>query len=211
MLINTIGYEGARPDDFVETLRAADVTMVIDIRDRAQSRRPGFSKSALEQSLAEAGIGYVHYRELGDATARGETLTLIKPSEVTLSWTSKSDAALEEERRKHAELVRQISMFDNPAKPLEPCPFEFKFKWKTEQGASHEHTCDDWETSTAFFRRRERHGEVDALKSLKLTYEEDYLRKGMRFALGTHSRRDQQWLLVGVLRVDDQAQQELPI
>ena len=78
-------------------------------------------------------------------------------------------------------------------------------------GKTHSHTCDDWETATAFSRRRDRLGEVDALKSLKDTYEQDYLRKGMRFALGTHSRRDQQWLLVGVLRVDEQTQQELPL
>ena len=66
MRINTIGYEGARPDDFVQTLQLAEVEMVIDVRDRAQSRRPGFSKSALERTLSDAGIRYIHYRELGD-------------------------------------------------------------------------------------------------------------------------------------------------
>ena len=146
-----------------------------------------------------------------EAMARGETLTLIKPAEVSLKWARKTDSELDDERRKHAELVRQVSMFDKEAKPLEPCPYEFNFKWKTEAGKTHSHTCDDWETSTAFFRRRERLGEVEALKSLQATYEQDYLRKGMRFALGTHSRRDQQWLLVGVLRVDDQIQGELAL
>jgi len=42
-----------------------------------------------------------------------------------------------------------------------------------------------------------------------VTYEEEYLKKGIRFALGTHSRRDEQWLLVGILRVDEQIQPEL--
>lgn len=65
-MLSTIGYEGARPDDFVSTLQLVDVRMVIDIRDRAQSRRPGFSKSALRDSLEAAGIGYLHLRELGD-------------------------------------------------------------------------------------------------------------------------------------------------
>lgn len=65
-MISTIGYEGARPDDFVGTLQLVDVRMVIDIRDRAQSRRPGFSKSALRESLEEAGIAYIHLKELGD-------------------------------------------------------------------------------------------------------------------------------------------------
>ena len=65
-MISTIGYEGAKPDDFVGTLKLVDVRMVIDIRDRAQSRRPGFSKSALRESLETAGIGYLHLKELGD-------------------------------------------------------------------------------------------------------------------------------------------------
>lgn len=65
-MLATIGYEGARPDDFVGTLRIVDVQMVIDIRDRAQSRRPGFSKSALRENLEQHGIGYVHFKELGD-------------------------------------------------------------------------------------------------------------------------------------------------
>lgn len=65
-MLNTIGYEGANPSDFVETLKLANIQKVIDIRDRAQSRRPGFSKSALSQILAEAGISYQHYKELGD-------------------------------------------------------------------------------------------------------------------------------------------------
>jgi len=66
LMISTIGYEGSKPDDFVGTLQLVDVRMVIDIRDRAQSRRPGFSKSALRDSLEAAGIGYLHLKELGD-------------------------------------------------------------------------------------------------------------------------------------------------
>lgn len=65
-MISTIGYEGARPGDFIATLQLVDVRMVIDIRDRAQSRRPGFSKSALRDSLEATGIGYLHLKELGD-------------------------------------------------------------------------------------------------------------------------------------------------
>jgi uncharacterized protein (DUF488 family) len=65
-MLSTIGYEGAQPDDFLKTLKVAGIELVVDVRDRAQSRRPGFSKSVLEQSLSGVGIRYVHYRELGD-------------------------------------------------------------------------------------------------------------------------------------------------
>jgi uncharacterized protein (DUF488 family) len=65
-MLATIGYEGANPDDFVGTLQLVDIHMVVDIRDRAQSRRPGFSKSALRENLEQHGIGYIHLKELGD-------------------------------------------------------------------------------------------------------------------------------------------------
>lgn len=65
-MLNTIGYEGARPSDFLQTLQVAKVQVVIDVRDRAQSRRPGFSKSALATSLDSIGVEYIHLKELGD-------------------------------------------------------------------------------------------------------------------------------------------------
>lgn len=65
-MLATIGYEGAELSDFIATLGFAGIDILIDIRDRAQSRRPGFSKSGLSATLAAAGIEYVHFRELGD-------------------------------------------------------------------------------------------------------------------------------------------------
>ena len=34
------------------------------------------------------------------------------------------------------------------------------------------------------------------------TFNEEYPRKGMAFAMGTHSKYPNSWLLVGILRVD---------
>ena len=65
-MLFTIGYEKSELKDFIQTVRAAGVEVLVDIRDRAQSRRKGFSKTALAAALNEAGIGYIHYRELGD-------------------------------------------------------------------------------------------------------------------------------------------------
>ncbi len=65
-MLNTIGYEGADLDDFVHTLVQAEINTLVDIRDRAQSRRRGFSKTALSERLARDGIAYIHMRELGD-------------------------------------------------------------------------------------------------------------------------------------------------
>jgi uncharacterized protein (DUF488 family) len=94
-MLNTIGYEGADLSDFIETLKLANIQTVIDIRDRAQSRRPGFSKSALSKLLSESGISYQHYRELGDPkegreAARANDLSRFK---AIFSKVLESDAA----------------------------------------------------------------------------------------------------------------------
>jgi uncharacterized protein (DUF488 family) len=63
--ILTIGYEGATLEAFLQALAAARVTRVVDVRELANSRRKGFSKTALAAALREAGIGYQHERALG--------------------------------------------------------------------------------------------------------------------------------------------------
>ncbi|MDO1560222.1 DUF488 domain-containing protein [Brevundimonas sp. 2R-24] len=61
----TIGYEKATLADVIGRLKAAGVKTLIDVRAIAASRRAGFSKTILSNSLNEAGIDYVHLRGLG--------------------------------------------------------------------------------------------------------------------------------------------------
>jgi len=68
-MIATIGYEKSTLDDFIATLKACGIEVLVDIRERAQSRRPGFSKTALSAAVNDAGIDYVHFRALGDPKA----------------------------------------------------------------------------------------------------------------------------------------------
>lgn len=63
--IATIGYEGRAQHDVIELLVAATVDLLVDVRIRAQSRKPGLSKSSLAAGLAGAGIEYLHLRDLG--------------------------------------------------------------------------------------------------------------------------------------------------
>jgi uncharacterized protein (DUF488 family) len=62
----TIGYEGSTPETFDAALTAAGVQLVVDVRAIAASRRRGFAKTALSARLTDAGISYIHLRELGD-------------------------------------------------------------------------------------------------------------------------------------------------
>jgi uncharacterized protein (DUF488 family) len=68
----TIGYEGKTQAEFLGELRAAGIERVIDVRAVAASRRPGFSKTALRNALAEEGIDYLHLRPLGTPAAGRE-------------------------------------------------------------------------------------------------------------------------------------------
>lgn len=194
-----VKYRFTRPSDDIRTESQKVIPESIDIvREMKKIERSKLACAITRESVKHA-------------ESLSETLTLVEPAELTFTWKQKDDSELADETAKHAALANQLSMFDAPAKPLTPCPYSFHVKWRTVAGADHNHTCDDWETATAFFRRRAVHGEIGGLKSLKETYEQDYLSKGMRFALGTHSRRDWQWLLVGLLRVDGRAQPELGI
>lgn len=65
----TIGYEGADLHEFLDTLTRSGVTLLVDTRERAQSRRKGYSKTALGQALKEQGVAYRHLRELGTPPA----------------------------------------------------------------------------------------------------------------------------------------------
>lgn len=79
MKLATIGYENAPQAQVIDTLKAAGVEVVIDVRAVASSRRAGFSKTLLASSLSEAGIDYIHLQKLGtpkagrDAARAGRT------------------------------------------------------------------------------------------------------------------------------------------
>lgn len=143
---------------------------------------------------------------LEEAASLAESLTLLRPKSIELKWRKKSVAEVETERSNHANLVAQHSLFDKQVTALDPCPYEFRMQWKDQDGKGHNHVCDDWETPTAFYRRRKAHGETEALRSLKETYEHDYFSKGLCLGFSTHSRRTNQWLLVGVIRLDPSGQ-----
>lgn len=68
MEIFTAGYEGETINQYIDKLRDAGITMLIDIREKAISRKKGFSKTALKDLLNENNIAYLHLRDLGSPT-----------------------------------------------------------------------------------------------------------------------------------------------
>lgn len=62
----SIGYEGRSAEDLIAELTHQDVQVLVDVRLTPLSRKPGLSKRRLAERLAEAGIGYLHLKALGN-------------------------------------------------------------------------------------------------------------------------------------------------
>ena len=69
--IATIGVYGFDLEAFLAALRNADVTLLLDVRQRRGVRGPEYAwanSRRLQAALAEAGIAYRHHRELAPTT-----------------------------------------------------------------------------------------------------------------------------------------------
>lgn len=65
MPLFTLGYEGLDLDTFVQVLLDNGVECLLDVRQRPQSRKRGFSKTALANACVENNIGYQHLAVFG--------------------------------------------------------------------------------------------------------------------------------------------------
>lgn len=64
-LLFTLGYQGLKPEDFVNRLTEHGVKVLVDVREIPWSRKRGFSKSQLENTVSQYGIKYIHFKKLG--------------------------------------------------------------------------------------------------------------------------------------------------
>jgi uncharacterized protein (DUF488 family) len=64
-VLMTIGYEGFKPEGFLEKLKENNVSLLVDVRQNPISRKRGFSKAHLEILLQENNINYIHFQKLG--------------------------------------------------------------------------------------------------------------------------------------------------
>lgn len=65
MILFTIGYEKLDQKQFMAHLSNHGVEVVADIRKLPVSRKKGFSKTALRETLSCEGIDYLNYQPLG--------------------------------------------------------------------------------------------------------------------------------------------------
>jgi hypothetical protein len=145
-----------------------------------------------------------------DAMARGQSLALIRPRNPQFIIKAKSKSEMEDEREAYRRAAQQTSLFDKELAELEPSPYEFRFKFEDEDG-KHNYQNGDWETHAMFWRECKRKNENEAMKWIGQTFNEEYPRKGMVFAIGNQAKRPQTWQLLGVIRLDERLQGELSI
>jgi hypothetical protein len=139
----------------------------------------------------------------------GRSLALLKPEILDFKIEKKSAEALAEEQAKIDLFHEQGDMFiPRPAIPQRACPFSFKYRYRTDDGLRLG-TCQDWETEATFFKWRREYGEVGALQHMKTQFGDVLPERGLYFAMGTHSRWQETWLINGLVQLKQSAQASL--
>lgn len=200
-----IGYDFVPPKDDKrrESQKVISHTLVANSQMK-RSERADFLAPLVLASLAEA-------------DARHDSLALVRPLNIRLEAIEKSPDEIRDETEKHRQLAAQLSLLedDETAEPLTPCRMQFVVHWQDQDGKRHRQECDDWETTAAFNRFDRLYGEQRAVEILKEKYEDDYLKSGLVLGFSTHKRRNiensarNQWLLVGLIRLDETNQASL--
>ncbi len=98
--------------------------------------------------------------------------------------------------------AKQWSFLDKELEALEPTPYEFKFHFRDDE-AEHTYTNGDWEAHAMFYNGLVRgQPEKEVLDWMDHTFNVEYPKNGMAFAIGNQAKRPQVWQLLGVLRLD---------
>jgi uncharacterized protein (DUF488 family) len=70
----TIGYEGSSLENYLNRLIQNNIHVVCDVRKNPISRKYGFSRSTLSETLEKVGIEYIHIPELGIVSEKRHSL-----------------------------------------------------------------------------------------------------------------------------------------
>lgn len=136
----------------------------------------------------------------------GRSLALIRPKFPRFRYQARSLDEIERVRKGYDDIRRSPDLFGTTdIVPREPSPFEFYYEYSDADG-KHDKRCHDWETERTFLKWRELYGEERALREMQRVFGEEYPERGMALALGTHGQRNWQWMVIGVLRLDETAQ-----
>jgi hypothetical protein len=131
----------------------------------------------------------------------GRSLALLHPEILDFRVDLKSVEKLAAQQRRIDLFHSQHDMFiPRPAIPVKACPYEFKYKYRTDAG-EREGTCQDWETEATFFKWRRLYDEKKVLEEMETQFGERLPKRGLYFAMGTHSQYPETWLINGLIQM----------
>jgi hypothetical protein len=188
-----VSYRWSLPKDIRTESRRVDPNSIQIVGKLPRSEITTFLNRSIVTSL-------VREREFN------RSLALIRPEILEFWHEAKSQADIAEQEKVQNQLRNQLDMFAHKdAIPTRACPYEFKYRYRDNDGI-HIGTCQDWETETTFFRRRSETDETQALEWMVQKFGVEFPAKGMALAMGTHRRFQDQWLINGVIRLDEEKQ-----
>jgi uncharacterized protein (DUF488 family) len=110
----TVGVYGFTVDEFLDTLREADVRLLLDVRQRRGVRGPQYAwanAKRLQAALAEAGIGYRHHPELAPTTELRK-LQYREDDRLGVGKRSRAELAPEFRRRYLSEILDRADLVE---------------------------------------------------------------------------------------------------
>lgn len=184
-----------------------------DSRDESRRVDPSSITIAgqLPASQRNALLNRIAVTSLIKQRADNKSLALLRPEIISFRAVRRTPEEIEKQRATYAAIQAQPGLFEAIGRviPREPCPYNFVYKYRDDDG-EHTGTCQDWETEATFFRRlKELVSEKAALDWMQQKFGEDYPRAGMALAMGTHRHRPDQWLVNGVIRMTESGQGQL--
>ncbi len=90
------------------------------------------------------------------AATQEESLALIEPRDLRLRFRKKTAGMMDAERQRYRDAARQGSLLDEALAQMEPCPYAVQVPFVDQEGGEHAPLCEDWETTAAFYRLRQR-------------------------------------------------------
>jgi hypothetical protein len=141
-------HEDARPESFRPDQPSFRLKQVLSTADGWNERKVWLLPT-VKASMCEM---------LALQREKGTSLGMFKPKEVR-------DLVVEKADREWNSIINQLSLFENPGKPLEPIPFCFKYSYVCDDSncKGHEQSIIDWEACELYRKLRESEANDNAL------------------------------------------------
>lgn len=180
---------------------------------RSESKRVQQDSIKIVGSLKPKGRQQFLEKAIVDSPAQayknGKSLALVRPRNPNFRFRRRSSKELADLLKGYQEINASPALFGTTTiVPREPAPYEFLYSYEDSDGP-HVQRCHDWEVEQTFLKWRDAYGEERALTEMTRVFGDEYPSRGMVLAMGTHGQRNWQWMIIGIIRLDEIQQPSL--